>query len=224
VGIAPTHLAMITVVVADDHPMVRAGLRAVLGNMPDVELVAEAETGEQAVEAALEHRPRLVVMDLHMPGIGGFEATSRIRTLAPDTAVLVLTMDVEDAALFAALQAGACGYLLKGAGYDEVRAAVAAAAAGGAVFGPVVSARVLGVLADIHVADDAERSGLSEREREVLTLLAAGHGTNEVAQRLHLSPKTVRNHVSSILEKLQVPDRAQAIAWARNARIDNSDA
>jgi DNA-binding NarL/FixJ family response regulator len=215
---------MITVVVADDHPMVRAGLRAVLSNMPDIELIAEADTGEQAVAVVAEHDPDLVVMDLHMPGMGGLEATSRIRAASSRTAVLVLTMNEEDAALFAALQAGACGYLVKGAGYDEVRAAVAAAAVGEAVFGPTVASRVLGVLAGTRPANDAERTGLSEREREVLNLLAAGHGTHDVARRLHLSPKTVRNHVSSILAKLHVPDRAQAIAWARTARLDDGDA
>ncbi|MDQ3222479.1 MAG: response regulator transcription factor [Gemmatimonadota bacterium] len=212
---------MITVVVADDHPMVRAGLRAVLGTMPDIELIAEADTGEQAVAAVVEHHPDLVVMDLHMPGMGGLEATNRIRAASSRTVVLVLTMDEEDAALFAALQAGACGYLVKGAGYDEVRAAVAAAAAGEAVFGPTVASRVLGVLADMRLPDDAERIGLSEREREVLNLLTAGHATHDVARRLRLSPKTVRNHVSSILAKLHVPDRAQAIAWAQTARLDD---
>ncbi len=214
---------MITVVVADDHPMVRAGLRAVLSTMPDIELIAEADTGEQAVTVVAEHAPDLVVMDLHMPGMGGLEATSRIRAVSSRTAVLVLTMNEEDAALFAALQAGACGYLVKGAGYDEVKAAVAAAAAGEAVFGPTVASRVLGVLVGMRPADDAERIGLSEREREVLNLLAAGHGTHDIARRLHLSPKTVRNHVSSILAKLHVPDRAQAIAWARTARLDDGN-
>jgi DNA-binding NarL/FixJ family response regulator len=212
---------MTTVIVADDHPLVLAGLRAVLSTMSDIELVAEADTGEQALAAVAEHHPDLVVMDLHMPGMGGLEAIRRIRAATTrETAVLVLTMDEEDAALFAALQAGACGYLVKGARYDEVRAAVAAAAAGEVVFGPAVASRVLDMLATVHLADDANRAGLSEREREVLALLSAGHGTNDVARRLQLSPKTVRNHVSSILAKLRVPDRAQAIAWARQARFD----
>lgn len=212
---------MITVVVADDHPMVRTGLRAVLEGMPEMELVAEAATGEQAVAAVAEHHPDLVVMDLHMPGIGGLEATRRIRAMAPRTGVLVLTMDEEDAALFAALRAGACGYLVKGASYNEVKAAVTLAAAGEAVFGPAVAARVLRLLATTPLADPADRIGLTDREREVLGLLAAGRGTNEVARRLHLSPKTVRNHVSAILTKLQVPDRAQAIAWARAAGLQD---
>jgi len=212
-----------TIVVADDHPLVRAGLRSILSNMSQAELVAEANTGEEALAAVVEHCPDLVIMDLHMPGMGGLEAIRDIRAATSGrTAVLVLTMDEEDAALFAALQAGASGYLVKGAGYDEIRAAVAAAAAGEAVFGPAVAFRVLEMLATVHIANDADRTGLSEREREVLALLSAGHGTNDVARRLRLSPKTVRNYVSSILTKLQVPDRAQAIAWARQARLDDS--
>ena len=217
---------MITVVVADDHPMVRTGLRAVLDSMPDTELVAEAATGEQALAAATEHQPDLVVMDVHMPGIGGLEATRRIRATAPHTSVLVLTMDEEDAALFAALRAGACGYLVKGASYEEVKAAVTLAAAGEAVFGPAVAARVLALLANAPAADPLRHTGLTEREREVLGLLAAGRGTHEIARRLYLSPKTIRNHVSAILAKLEVPDRAQAIAWARAAGLHdpfNSD-
>lgn len=212
---------MTTVVVADDHPMVRTGLRVVLDGMPDMELIAEAATGEQAIAAVAEHQPNLVVMDLHMPGIGGLEATRRIRATAPHTRVLVLTMDEEDAALFAALRAGACGYLVKGASYEEVKAALILAAAGEAVFGPTVTDRVLKLLATTPIADPIQQTGLTERERDVLGLLAAGCGTHEIARRLHISPKTVRNHISAILAKLQLPDRAQAIAWARTANLHN---
>jgi len=211
---------MTTVVVADDHPMVRSGLRSVIAGMPEVELVAEAESGEEAVTASALHRPDVVIMDLHMaPGIGGLEATRRIREQSPSTRVIVLTMDDDDAALFAAMQTGACGYLVKGASYEEVQRAIAAAAAGEAVFGSTVAARILGALAAVPVTDAADESGLSEREREVLMLLAAGSGTNAIARDLHLSPKTVRNHVSALLKKLNVPDRAQAIAWAHKARL-----
>jgi DNA-binding NarL/FixJ family response regulator len=208
-----------TVVVADDHPMVRAGLRSVIASMPDVELVAEAENGEEAVAAVTRHRPDLVVMDLHMPGMDGLEATRQVLRRSASTRVVVLTMSDDDAALFAAMQAGACGYLVKGASYEEVRRAIAAAAAGEAVFGSTVAARILGALAAAPVTDPADESGLSPREREVLALLADGNGTNEIARTLYLSPKTVRNHISALLAKLDVPDRAQAIAWARNTGL-----
>lgn len=212
---------MITIVVADDHSMIRAGLRSVIAGMTDVDLVAEAESGEEAVAAAAQHQPNLVIMDLHMPqGIDGFEATRRIRRRCAHTRIIVLTMNEEDAALFAAMQAGACGYLVKGASYEEVKAAITSAAAGEAVFGSTVASRILEALATTPVADAADKSGLSQREREVLTLLATGSGTNDIARRLFLSPKTVRNHISSLLAKLEVADRAQAIAWARNTGLD----
>jgi DNA-binding NarL/FixJ family response regulator len=213
---------MPTVVVADDHPMVRAGLRSVLASMADFELVAEAENGEETIAAVSQHHPDLVVMDLHMPGIGGLEATRQVRRQSASTRVVVLTMSDDDAALFAAMQAGACGYLVKGASYDEVRRAIAGAAAGEAVFGSTVAARVLGALANAPVTDAADESGLSQREREVLELLVAGSGTSDIARKLYLSPKTVRNHISALLTKLDVPDRAQAIAWARNAGLGGS--
>ena len=214
---------MITLVVADDHPMIRAGLRAVLDGMTGVELVAEVASGEEAVEAAVARRPDLVVMDLHMPGIGGLEAIRRIRRRTPATRVLVLTMNEEDVALVAAMQAGACGYLVKGASYEEVQGAIAAAAVGEAVFGAAVASRIVDIVAAAPVPDAASGVGLSAREREVLVMLAAGSGTNDIARKLHLSPKTVRNHVSTLLSKLDVPDRAQAIAWARSVGLPPSD-
>jgi DNA-binding NarL/FixJ family response regulator len=210
---------VITVVVADDHPMVRTGLRAVLDAIPDMTLIAEAATGEQALDAVTQHQPDLVVMDLHMPGIGGLEATRRIHATSPQTAVLILTMDDDDVALFGALRAGACGYMVKGAGYDEVKAVLSLAATGEAVFGPAVAARILSTLSAIPPPDTTDGTGLTDREREVLTLLATGSGTQDISRRLHLSPKTIRNHVSAILTKLHVPDRAHAIAWARAAGL-----
>lgn len=211
---------MITVVVADDHPMIRAGLRSVIAGMPDAELVAEVDTGETAVAAVVEHQPTVVVIDLHMPpGIDGLEAIRRIHRLAVDTRVVVLTMNEEDVSLLAAMQAGACGYLVKGAGYDEIQGAITAAAAGDAVFGAAVADRMLDILSTTPQTDAVEDLGLSQREREVLGLLAAGSGTNDIARRLHISPKTVRNYVSALLTKLDVPDRAQAIAWARTAGL-----
>jgi DNA-binding NarL/FixJ family response regulator len=204
------------VVVADDHAVVRTGLRSVLHEMVDVELVAEAQTGEEAVTSARLHRPDLVVMDLHMPpGMNGLEATKRLRLLPDPPRVLVLTMNEEEVAIIAALQAGACGYLVKGASYDEVTAAITAAATGEAVFGAAIAEHVLGALRQTRVADAAEERGLSTREREILVELASGKSTDQVAQKLQLRPKTVRNNVSTLMTKLSVPDRAQAIAWAR---------
>ena len=200
--------------------MIRAGLRSVLAGMPDAELVAEADTGDAAVAAVVQHRPTVVIMDLHMPpGIDGLEAIKRIRRLAVDTRIVVLTMDEEDVSLLAAMQAGACGYLVKGAGYAEIQGAITAAAAGDMVLGGAIADRMLNALAATRT-NPADNLGLSQREREVLGLLAAGGGTNEIARRLHISPKTVRNHVSALLTKLEVPDRAQAIAWAREAGME----
>ncbi len=208
---------MIGVVIADDHAMVRAGLRAVVESLSDCELLEEAETGEQAIAAVVQHRPALVVMDLHMPGCGGLEAIRRIRRQAPDTFVLVLTMDEEDAVVFAALRAGARGYLAKGAGYDEVAAAIRAAGKGEVVFGSALATRVLEVLSSVPADVRLTSVGLSDREAEVLRLLVDGRNTDEIAHRLHLSPKTVRNHVSGVMAKLGVTSRADAVAWARAA-------
>jgi DNA-binding NarL/FixJ family response regulator len=212
----------ITLVIADDHPLIRAGLRTVLDDMPTVTVVAEVDSGEAAVDAVDQYTPSVVLMDLLMPGIGGFEATRRICDTHPDTKVLVLTMNDEDAALVEALQAGACGYLVKGAGYGEIQAAVNAAAAGETVLSGQLAPRLLSLLRAAPRADAAARAGLSTREQEVLALLASGSGTAEIARRLFLSPKTVRNHVSMVLAKLDVPDRAQAIAWAHRAGLGAS--
>ncbi len=211
----------ITMVIADDHPLIRAGLRTVFDDMPTVTIVAEVDCGEAAVDAVHEYSPTMVLMDLLMPGIGGLEAMRRIRDTHPGTKILVLTMNDEDAALVEALQAGACGYLVKGAGYGEIQAAVSAAAVGDTVLSGQLAPRLLSLLGTAPRADAATEAGLSTREHEVLALLASGHGTAEIARRLFLSPKTVRNHISTVLAKLGLPDRAQAIAWARRAGLGN---
>ncbi len=204
------------IVLADDHPVVRNGLRALLASLDGFEVVAEAADGESAVREVQLTQPDVVLMDIRMPGVGGVEATRRIRTVRPETAVLVLTMYDDDATVFTAMQAGARGYLLKDAEQEEIGAAIRAVAAGQAIFGPGVAARVLGYFeAPAAVRDRDDFPELTEREREILDLLAAGCRTATIAERLFLSPKTVSNHMTSIFAKLEVADRTAAILRAR---------
>jgi DNA-binding NarL/FixJ family response regulator len=210
-----TGQTVLRVVIADDHPIVQQGLKLVLSAAPDVDLVGTASNGHEAVALATEHRPDVVIMDLHMPGLDGVAATRRI-TADLQAAVLVLTMHDDDELLFAAIRAGARGYLLKGATNDEILSAVHAIARGEALFGAPVAQRLLDNVAGPTVSPLPD---LSARERQILELLVARCGTNEIARRLFLSPKTVRNHISSILGKLHVSDRAQAIAVARDAGL-----
>ncbi|MGH2720080.1 MAG: response regulator [Actinomycetota bacterium] len=209
------------VLIADDHPIVREGLRTVLGTLPDFELAGEAATGVEAVEAAAAGAPDIVVMDLQMPELDGIEAIRRIVAARPGTAVLVLTMFEDHAMLEAAMRAGARGYLLKGAGHHDIARALRSVARGEAVFGAGVADHVLGRLTG-RDRPETLFPQLTTREREVLTLLAEGRGTQDIARRLYLSPKTVRNHVAAVLAKLDVPDRAQAIAAARQAGLGRS--
>lgn len=210
--------APLRVVVADDHPLVREGLRAVLSTDPAVELVAEAADGQQAVAAVLEHGPDVVVMDLQMPGLSGVEATRAIARDAPGVAVLVVTMHEDDASVLAAMRAGARGYLLKGAGREELLRALRTVAAGDAVFGRAVAERIAAQLAP-GTGPPVAFPELTAREREVLDLVAAGRSNAEIARGLFLAPKTVRNITSSVFGKLGVPDRAGAIVLARDAGL-----
>ena len=209
----------VRVVVADDHPLVLEGIAAVLETMPDMTLAATARTGREAIEAARAHDAELVVMDLGMPELDGIEATRLLLAERPDTRVLVLTMQEDDDSLYGALRAGARGYLLKGASHGEVSGALRTVAAGEAVFGAGVAERILAHFGQRPTAPPDPFPGLTEREREILELLAAGLGTKEIARRLYLSPKTVRNNVAAILSKLGLCDRAQAIAHARRAGL-----
>ncbi len=206
------------VLIADDHPIVREGLRAVLAALADFELVGAAASGREAVSAAAECRPDVIVMDLHMPELDGVQATRAVLAEHPEVAVLILTMYDDDEMLVAALQAGARGYLLKGASHTDIAQALRTVATGGAVFGTGVANLVLDRLMG-RAAAQAPFPQLTPRELEILGLLAAGSGNQDVARRLYLSPKTVRNHVSNILAKLGVADRAQAIAAARDAGL-----
>jgi DNA-binding NarL/FixJ family response regulator len=208
------------VVIADDHPVFRGGLRALLGTDPDLEVVGEASTGTEAVELAEAVQPDVMVMDLHMPGLDGVAATREIVRVSPHVAVLVLTMFDDDDSVFAAMRAGARGYVLKGANQADVVRAVHLVGAGGAMFGPAVAQRVIEFFARPRPATTPIAfPELTDREHEVLDLLAAGHSNSTIASRLRISDKTVRNHVSNIFTKLAVADRAQAIVRAREAGL-----
>lgn len=212
---------MIRVVVADDHPAYRRGLELMLGEVDDLEIVGMAETGARAVELAGSLGPDVVLMDLRMPDLDGIEATRRINRHAPAlaAAVVVLTMFDDDESVFTAMRAGARGYLLKGADQDEIVRAIRATAAGEVIFGPEVAARVVSHFASGAGSTSAAFPSLTEREREVLGMIAAGKGNATIAHELMISLKTVRNHVSNIFTKLQVSDRSGAIVKARKAGL-----
>jgi DNA-binding NarL/FixJ family response regulator len=209
------------VVVVDDHALFREGLGALLASLPGTEVVGEAGDGMEAVEVVDRTSPDVVVMDLHMPRMNGVEATRQIRAAHPEVSVLVLTMLQDDATLFAALDAGARGYMLKESGRAELARALDAVEAGQAIFDAAVAGRVLAgnaVEGDRSAAPDpAAFPFLTDREREVLDLVARGLTNAAIAARLHLSDKTVRNHVSAIFTKLHVGDRAALVARARDA-------
>lgn len=210
-------MAPIRVLVADDHPVVRRGLSALLGTLEDFEVVGEASDGDGAVRQTQLLRPDVVLMDVRMPGTDGVEATRRIRAAVPDCAVLMLTMHDDDATVFTAMQAGARGYLLKGADQEEISGGIRAVVAGQAIFGPGVAGRVLGYFASPPSTAEAEGPfpELTPREREILQLLAEGRRTADIADRLHLSPKTVSNNLTAIFAKLEVADRTEAVIRAR---------
>lgn len=210
----------IRLLVADDHPGFRAGLRSLLATVDDVVLVGEAATGTDAVARAAELQPDVVLMDLNMPGLDGISATRAVVDTSPHIAVLVLTMVDDDAAVFDALRAGARGYVLKGSNRAELARAIRAVASGEAIFGPDVARRLMAFFAMPRSALLAPAfPELTEREREILELIARGTSNQQITDRLGLSPKTVRNHVSNIFSKLQVRDRSEAIVRAREAGL-----
>jgi DNA-binding NarL/FixJ family response regulator len=214
----PDSDAPVRVLVVDDHPVVRRGLGALLGTLPGIVVVGEAADGAAALKETQLARPDVVIMDLAMPGVDGLEATRRIAGTAPDVAVLVLTMHDDEDTLVAALEAGARGYLLKGAGQAAIESAIRAVAAGQLVFGADLVGRLRARLA-ARPPDGPVLPELTGREREVLVLMAQGCSNAVVATRLQLAVKTVGNHASAIYTKLGVPGRAEAVAMARRSGL-----
>ncbi|GHF67259.1 DNA-binding response regulator [Streptomyces mashuensis] len=208
------------VLIVDDHPLFRGGLKAALESTGGAEVVAEAATAAEALEAVARQRPDVVVMDLALPDGSGIDVTRRLAGDHPGLPVLMLTMSDDDGSLLAALQAGARGYLVKGAGAGEVLHAVRTVAAGGAVFGPETAGRLTALLSGGRRRDAGQLfPGLTAREAEVLELIARGQDNRRIARELFLSEKTVRNHVTHIFDKLQVTTRAEAVARARDAGL-----
>ena len=208
----------IRVLVADDHPLYRDGLRAMLAGWDGAELVGEASDSHEAVALSAQLRPDVVLMDVRMPGRGGLDATRAISAAQPGVAVVMLTMFEEDATIAAALRAGARGYLLKGASGEELRNAIGTAARGGAVLGPGVASR-LGALLKRSDRREGPFPDLTDREHELLDLMAAGRSNGDIARQMGITEKTVRNYVSTILDKLMVSGRPEAIVRAREAGL-----
>jgi DNA-binding NarL/FixJ family response regulator len=212
----------IRVMIADDHPVFRDGLASLLDPLPAFDVVARASDGAQAVALAAEHRPDVVIMDVQMPELNGIEATRQVVAARPGTGVLVLTMGEDDGTVLAALRAGARGYLRKGAEQDEIVRAITTVHGGGVVFGASLALRIAEVLAPT-TRPQRPFPELTERETEVLDLIAAGRNNAQIAQQLFLSPKTIRNNITSILAKLQATDRADVIIRARDAGLGRGD-
>ncbi|MGH4007228.1 MAG: response regulator [Pseudonocardiaceae bacterium] len=213
----------IRVLIVDDHPVVRRGMSALLASLPGVEVVGEAATGAEALREAQLQRPDVVMMDVQMPSMDGIEATRRLVTALPYTAVLVLTMFEDDDTVFSVMRAGARGYLLKGAEQDEIVAALHSVIADQVVIGPGVAKRLI---AGLGGTTDREVPfpELTAREREILERIAQGHSNGAIATRLGLAPKTVGNHISAIFAKLRVATRAEAIVQARQGGLGRDGA
>lgn len=206
------------ILIADDHPMFRKGLCALLESLPDLEVVGQATTGQEAIELAMTLQPDVILLDLQMPAGNGIAAAREILDTNPHIRILVVTLFEDDDSVFMALRAGARGYVLKDADEDEIARAIRAVASGEAIFSPAVASRVLTFLTAPHpIAPKALFPTLTDRERDILHLIAQGDTNSQIAQQLSLSPKTVSNYVANIFSKLQVADRAQAIIRAREA-------
>jgi DNA-binding NarL/FixJ family response regulator len=206
--------SVIRLLIADDHPVFRQGLRTMLDSNAEFDVIGEAADGDQAVARALELKPDVVLMDVRMPGLNGIDATRKILESSPSIGILVLTMIEDDDSVFAAMRAGARGYLHKGSEQEEVLRAIHSIASGEAIFGPDIASRLIAYFSSANATAFPE---LTNREREVLELIAQGKNNQVIAGELVLSLKTVRNHVSNVFNKLQVTDRAGAIVKAREA-------
>jgi DNA-binding NarL/FixJ family response regulator len=214
----------IRIFIADDHTMFREGLRALFMALPDIEVVGEAANGTSAVSQVAALQPDVVLMDINMPDLNGIEATRQILDKQLGIGIIMVTMLEDDASVFAAMRAGARGYVLKGARHDEILQAIRAVATGQAVFGPAIATRMMNFFQGLNPTPTAGKAiqvfpELTEREREVLILIAQGSSNKEIAEKLVISMKTVSNHITNIFGKLQVADRAQAIIRARDAGL-----
>lgn len=216
-------MAPIKLMIADDHKLFREGLKALLAVTDDIEIVAEAEDGDSALKKCVELQPDIILMDINMPGLNGIRATQQILEKFPQVGIIMLTMLEDDASIFNAMRAGARGYLLKGADPQEVLSVIRAVAEGQALFGPAIATRLINFFKELSLKPAAQSNAsfpeLTERELEVLRLISQGLNNSEIAHKLVLSPKTVRNHITSIFSKLQVVDRAQAIVRAREEGV-----
>jgi DNA-binding NarL/FixJ family response regulator len=210
----------LTVLIADDHPVFRKGLRALLASMPEVELTGEATTGEEAIRLAEQLQPDVILMDLHMPGGGGLPAIRQIVQTSPHIRILVVTMFQDDDSVFAALRAGARGYVLKDMNDADISRAILAVGRGEAIFSPAIAGRLMAFFSARPALPTEVFPELTESERNVLKLMSQGLSNDLIARQLSFSPKTVRNYVSNIFSKLQVADRAQAIVKARQAGLE----
>jgi len=223
---ATKDFSMVTIrlLIADDHALFREGLRALFSALPDIEVVGEAADGATAVTQVDTCQPDVVLMDINMPIVNGIEATRKILGTHPNLGIIMVTMLEDDASVFAAMRAGARGYVLKGAHHEEILQAIRAVAAGQAVFGPAIAVRMMNFFQGLNAAPRSENAAqsfpeLTEREREVLKLMAQGVSNKAIAEKLVISMKTVSNHITNIFSKLQVADRAQAILRARDAGL-----
>lgn len=212
----------IKLMIADDHKLFREGIKALLAVTDDIEIVGEAEDGDAALKKSRELEPDVILMDINMPGLNGIRATEQILEKQPQMRIIMLTMLEDDASIFHAMRAGARGYLLKGADPQEVLNVIRAAAEGQALFGPAIATRLMNYFQELGTKPPLSPTAtpfpeLTERELEILRLIAQGLNNQEIAQKLVLSHKTVRNHITNIFSKLQVADRAQAIVRAREA-------
>ena len=218
-------MTSIRIFIADDHRLFREGVKALLATAGEIAIVGEAEDGTAAVQKCLKLQPDIVLMDINMPGITGIQATQQILASQSKTGIIMLTMLEDDASVFAAMRAGARGYLLKGASPEEMLSVIQAVAQGQALFGPAIATRLMNYFQELgrmplDRSAETPLPELTERELEVLRLIAQGLNNKEIAHQLVISPKTVRNHITSIFSKLQVADRAQAIVLARRAGFE----